>query len=91
MERLDLFLQARPSRPRVQNPFTNEDFSNCWSSDEKYQNFRNQVHRYRGWIDDAFEEEDRNKSIQKWKRVFGKEFAKGEDVSHSTMIYGQDL
>ncbi len=34
-------------------------------------NFRKTMHRYRGWIDDAYDEADRKESIRKWRRVFG--------------------
>ena len=33
-------------------------------------NFREKVHQYREWIDDAYTEADRDESIAKWRRVF---------------------
>ncbi|WP_172291905.1 nucleotidyltransferase [Pseudoruegeria sp. HB172150] len=84
--RLDVWLQTRPVLPRVANPaMPVEDFSTCWT-DAQYQNFRNQIHRYREWIEDAFNETDRNKSIAKWRRVFGDEFAKDEDATEATAV-----
>ncbi|MBZ9710322.1 nucleotidyltransferase [Mesorhizobium sp. ESP7-2] len=74
--RFDDWLQAREAKPFVNNPcLFGEDFAEDLS-DEQYRNLRNVVHRYRGWIDDAYEEEDRDESIGKWRRVFGEEFAK---------------
>ena len=73
--RLDDWLQANVLKPMVCNPYlSTENFADCWSQDQ-YNNFRNVIHRYRGWIDDAFEEADKNESISKWRRVFGDEFA----------------
>jgi len=73
--RLDDWLQANPIRPTVTNPvLSSEVFSNSWD-DARYANFRDQIHKYRGWIDDAFTDTNREKSIEKWQRVFGTDFA----------------
>ncbi len=53
-----------------------EDFADVWT-DEQYENFRDKIHTYREWIDDAYNETDRNESIAKWRRVFGDDFAGG--------------
>lgn len=75
MGRLDDWLQQRASRPVVLNPVLgSESFSDLWD-DDQYANFRDQINRYRAWIDDAFDEKDRDESIGKWRRVFGDEFA----------------
>jgi hypothetical protein len=34
------------------------------------------IHKYRGWIDEAYDESDEAESISKWKRVFGDEWGK---------------
>ena len=78
MGRLDDWLQARPVVPWVPNPkLPNEDQARGWD-DTKYQNFRNKIHLYRGWIDEAHDEADRDESIGKWRLVFGEDFASGE-------------
>ena len=78
MGRLDDYLQDNPKMPEVQNPvLTNETFTRHWD-DIKYANFRDCIHRYREWIDDAYDETDRNESIRKWRMVFGEQFAKSE-------------
>ncbi len=80
MGRLDDWLQDRPVKPRVENPsLPSQDFAELWN-DTQYANFRNFVHKYRTWIDEAIEAPDRADSIEKWRRVFGDEFAKGENV-----------
>lgn len=82
--RLDNWLQANPIRPEVRNPILcTEVISGAWD-DAKYTNFRDKIHTYRGWIDDAYGEADRAESIGKWRRVFGEDFAKAvilEDAS----------
>jgi len=85
IERLDIWLQIRPVKPQVLNPFSQEDFAVCWT-DDQYSNFRDQIHKYRGWIDDAFYEPDRNKSISKWRRVFGNDFGKNEEEQQAKSI-----
>jgi hypothetical protein len=73
--RLDDWLQANTNIPAVQNPFlASENFSTSWN-ESQYQNFRDKIHTYRSWIDDAYAEEDRDESIGKWRRVFGDDFA----------------
>ena len=76
--RLDDWLQARPSVPVVSSPkLPQENQASGWEL-AQYLNFRDKVNLYRGWIDDAFEEADRDESIGKWQRVFGDNFAAGE-------------
>lgn len=82
IQRLDTFLAIRPVKPAVANPFTGEDFSDCWD-DVQYENFRKCIARYRKWIDGAYQETDFNKSIKKWKKVFGPDFGKGEDLAQA--------
>lgn len=73
--RMDEWLQANPYKPVVANPYLpTENFADNWT-DTQYSNFRAVINRYRGWIDDAFDESDRYESIAKWRRVFGDEFA----------------
>lgn len=76
--RLDDWLQARPNVPTVPNPkLPQEDQASGWDQTQ-YGNFRDKVNLYRGWIDDAFAEEDRDESIGKWQRVFGENFGATE-------------
>jgi hypothetical protein len=73
--RLDDVLQSHAVRPAVLNPaLRTEKISGVWD-DAKYKTFRDRMHQYRGWIDDAFDETDRDMSVRKWQRVFGDEFA----------------
>lgn len=84
-KRLDDYLQANPTMPEVVNPVqSDESFTRHW--DQKlYENFRDCIHRYAAWIDDAFVEQDRDESIVKWRRVFGDDFAKGVELKEASM------
>ncbi|WP_342238722.1 SMODS domain-containing nucleotidyltransferase [Inquilinus sp. OTU3971] len=74
--RLDDWLQSNPYRPIVANPvLSSEVLSDLWN-DDRYTNFREKIHTYRTWIDDAYAESDRDESIGKWRRVFGDDFAR---------------
>lgn len=84
--RLDDWLQANNSKPTVSNPkLTTENFAENWT-DDQYSNFREKIHTYREWIDEAYDEEDRNESIAKWRRVFGDEFASSVDIDEGKSI-----
>jgi len=86
INRLDNFLQARPSMPTIENPvLTEENFNRHWDQD-KYENFRNKIHQYREWIEDAYTESVRDESIRKWRRVLGDDFAKGEVVKKAVSV-----
>jgi hypothetical protein len=75
--RLDDWLQLNEEKPEIPNPsMTGEDFGDL-ISDAQYSTLRDSVHRYRGWIDEAFEESDFDASVFAWRRVFGDDFAKG--------------
>ncbi|PWB95169.1 SMODS domain-containing nucleotidyltransferase [Methylosinus sporium] len=74
-DRLDDWLQTNTTKPDVRNPkYESELFSDSWD-DTKYSNFRDKIHLYREWVDDAYTEADRDESIGKWRRVFGEDFA----------------
>ncbi len=81
--RLNDYLQENPVMPTVQNPsLTSEDFNRHWDQN-KYDNFRNCIQRYKEWIEDAIAEQDRDESILKWRRVFGDDFAKSVSITKS--------
>ncbi|WP_374453573.1 cyclic GMP-AMP synthase DncV-like nucleotidyltransferase [Phenylobacterium sp.] len=84
--RLDDWLQARPTRPIVTNPvLASETLCDAWDA-TKYANFRERIHTYRDWIDDAYAEADRDESIGKWRRVFGDDFAASVVVEKAAAI-----
>lgn len=74
--RLDNYLQARPDLHDICNPvLPQENFNRHWDQD-RYSNFRDMIHKYRGWVDDAYNETDEARSITNWQRVFGDEWGK---------------
>jgi hypothetical protein len=78
--RLDDYLRAHAALPRVANPtLPVEDFVRHWDAD-RYSNFREMIHKYRLWIDEAYAAKTEADSITKWQRVFGDEFGRGTDV-----------
>jgi hypothetical protein len=84
--RLDDWLQARELKPVVINPvLASESFSRLWD-DDQYSNFREKFSLYRTWIDDAFDEEDPDESVGKWRRVFGEDFAKDAVAERAVQV-----
>lgn len=84
--RLDDWLQANPTKPTVRNPVLYEEIqSNAWD-ETKYSNFRSKINLYREWIDDAYDESDKEESIGKWRRVFGDDFAAEETASKAACV-----
>lgn len=95
IKRLDKYLQENPDMPEVLNPsLPAESFTRHWDQD-KYSNFRDCIHRYAEWVEDAYAEEDRDESILKWRRVFGEDFAKSVNFDKAetalSVIQGEDL
>ncbi len=71
---LNTYLRNNPQMPVIKNPILpNEDFNRHWDQ-EKYENFCNKISIYHEKIDDAYNEENRNSSIRKWRKVFGDKF-----------------
>jgi len=89
--RLDAWLQMHPMMPTVTNPaWGTEHFNRHWDQ-AKYANFREKVHQYHTWVEDAYSETDRDISIQKWRRVFGEDFAKGEVIEKAATAVARIL
>jgi hypothetical protein len=83
---MDDWLQANIVKPTVTNPFLpSESFADAWK-DDQYANFREHIHTYREWIDDAYDEPHQNESIAKWRRVFGEDFASGVVVEEGKSV-----
>lgn len=87
MGRLDDWLQSCSSKPKVYNPFlatgeSAEDFARDWS-EAQFENFQTSIHRYREWIDEAVEAEDRDSSVKAWRRLFGDAFAPSVELKEA--------
>ncbi len=86
MDRLDGWLQQHNGVPTIPNPvLASEILSDVWT-DAQFTNFRDMIHTYREWIDDAYAEPDRDESIGKWRRVFGDEFASGTTIEKAANV-----
>jgi hypothetical protein len=78
---LDDWLQARPTLPTIVDPSCPDvAFNHRWDQD-RYGNFRNRIHTYSAWVDDAFEEPNRDASLEKWQRIFGAGFKAPDTAS----------
>ena len=72
--RMNAYLQANLSMPEVRNPvLPGETFTRHWDED-KYLNFRKMFNVCNNRINDAFDETEPGKSVEKWRKVFGDDF-----------------
>ena len=79
--RINAFLQANPFMPEIHNPvLAQETFTRHWDQN-KYRNFREKFEIYTGQVNDAFDETDTRKSVQKWQKLFGEDFGKSKSKS----------
>lgn len=100
LEDLSAYLDINPVMPVIADPSCpGESFNHRWSQ-VLYDNFRNQIGVYAGWVREAYDEADRESSYTKWRKVFGEEFggpflkaslsASGAQLSSPTAA-GQDM
>ena len=74
--RINAFLRANPLKPEIRNPvLPQETFARHWDQ-TKYDNFREKFDIYTGQVNDAFNETDPQRSVQKWRKLFGDDFRK---------------
>jgi len=74
INRLNNFLQTNHYMPHIYNPtMPKEYFMRNWTQ-EQYSNFRNKIKMYNDKVNEAYNEKDRDKSIKKWREVFGDRF-----------------
>ena len=72
--RINNFLQSNKSMPIIDNPvMCSENFNRHWD-ESKYINFKVKFKSYNIKIMEAFEELDHNKSVKKWRELFGNKF-----------------
>lgn len=81
--RLNEFLQQYPTMPSIRNPaLEEEEFNRHWDQ-KKYENFRDKFNSYNDKINEAIKEQNHNKSIDKWRDIFGDDFGEYEDDNKS--------
>lgn len=79
VNRMNGFLQAKPTMPTITNPaLPSEDFNRHWD-ESRYQNFRKMIKTYNDWINEAYDATEHNDSVNKWRRIFGDEFGELRD------------
>lgn len=74
VEDLDDWLQGRWTKPHLLNPNNDgTDFDHRWS-EETYRNFRDRIHSIAAEMRDAYDEDDPEKSVEAWQKLFGDKF-----------------
>lgn len=71
---LDAWLQERPNKPSISDPSNpGVTFDHRWDQ-TSYGYFRKRIHAHAAEIEQAYEEKDKDRSVQKWQAIFGGEF-----------------
>lgn len=71
---LDSWLQLRQTMPLLEDPSCPGTYFNHRWDQAQYENFRTKVGLYAGWVAEAYDEPDQQKSIRAWQRIFGDTF-----------------
>ena len=72
--RVNSILLANSTMPRIKNPvMRDESFTRHWDQ-RQYSHFRKMFDTYNRSIDEAFEETNSQRSLQKWQHLFGPSF-----------------
>lgn len=80
---LDDWLQARPTKPSISDPSgSGATFDHRWEQ-STYGYFRDRIHAHADEIEDAYNEEDKERSIELWQGIFGDGF-KAPAISSSS-------
>lgn len=71
---LDAWLQARPTKPSIPDPSgSGVTFDHRWEQ-STYSYFRDRIHAHAEEITEAYEEENKERSIELWQGIFGDGF-----------------
>ncbi|MFD7581039.1 cyclic GMP-AMP synthase DncV-like nucleotidyltransferase [Kitasatospora sp. NPDC059817] len=71
---LDIYLQANPVKPSVQDPSgSGLTFDHRWEQ-STYSYFRDRIHKHAQEVHDAYYAEDKDTSVRLWQEVFGAGF-----------------
>lgn len=75
VEALDNWLQANPTRPSIPDPSgSGLTFDHRWPDDASYGHLRDRIHQYAPRIRAAYDETDKDTSIELWQEIFGDGF-----------------
>src|SRR5699024_9372552 len=71
---LDTWLQARPTKPSIPDPSgSGVTFDHRWEQ-STYSYFRDRIHVHAAEIEEAYEEKNKERSIELWQGIFGDGF-----------------
>lgn len=71
---LDSWLQARPTKPSIPDPSgSGVTFDHRWEQ-STYSYFRDRIHAHAAEIEEAYKEENKERSIELWQGIFGSGF-----------------
>lgn len=80
---LDAWLQARPTKPYIPDPSgSGVTFDHRWEQ-STYSYFRDRIHVHAAEIEEAYEEENKERSIELWQGIFGDGFKAPATSSNS--------
>lgn len=80
---LDAWLQARPIKPSIPDPSgSGVTFDHRWEQ-STYSYFRDRIHVHAAEIEEAYEEENKERSIELWQGIFGVGFKAPATSSNS--------
>lgn len=81
---LDVWLQARPIKPSIQDPSgSGVTFDHRWEQ-STYSYFRDRIHVHAAEIEEAYAEDNKERSIELWQAIFGSGFTAPTRLSSST-------
>ncbi|MES2210157.1 MAG: nucleotidyltransferase [Chloroflexota bacterium] len=71
---LNSWLQLYETMPSIADPSCPDvNFDHRWDQD-RYTTFRRKIRDYSAWVTQAYDEPDRDKSLELWQKVFGPDF-----------------
>lgn len=80
---LDSWLQAHPTKPSIPDPSgSGVTFDHRWEQ-STYSYFRDRIHVHAAEIEEAYEEENKERSIELWQGIFGDGFKAPANSSDS--------
>ena len=86
--RVNYFLQSNDFMPTIRNPILHvEDFNRHWDQ-KRYTNFREKFNVYNSRINEAYAEKNHNESVEKWRKLFGKDFGKLQQSNKTGGVAG---
>lgn len=83
MKDLDAWLQALPTQPSIPDPSgSGVTFDHRWEQ-STYSYFRSRIHVHAAEIEEAYKEENKERSIELWQGIFGDGFKAPATTSSS--------